>query len=115
MTALDPSEDRFISERKTRERFGLFVFPAAIVFVCLVWAALFSFVPMLVNPFEVISKLETQTLAPGTLTMFVVVGALAMNVVFLLMVALSVLGIVIARRERRYLKMIDRLRTTPAK
>lgn len=115
MTPLEPSDDRFIGERKARERFGLFVFPAAIVFVCLVWAGLFSFVPMLVNPFEVISKLETQTLAPGTLTMFVVVGALAMNVVFFLMVALSVLGIVIARRERRYLRLIDKLRVTAPK
>jgi len=113
MTPLDASDDRFISDRKLRERFGLFVFPAAIVFVCLVWVGLFSFVPMLVNPFDVLGKLEAQTLAPGTLTVFAVVGVLAMNVVFLLMIALSALGIVIARRERRYLRLIDKLRDTP--
>lgn len=113
MTTLDPSEDRFIAERKLRERFGLFVFPAAIVLLCLVWVGLFSFVPLLVNPFDVLGKLEQQTLAPGTLTVFAVVGVLAMNAVFLLMIALSALGIVIARRERRYIKLIEKLRATP--
>lgn len=113
MTQLDASEDRFLNDRKTRQRFGLFAFPAAIVLLCLVWLGLFSFVPMLVNPFDVLGKLETQTLAPGTLTVFAVVGVLAMNAVFLLMIALSVFGIVIARHERRYLRMIDKLRGTP--
>jgi hypothetical protein len=70
---------------------------------------------MLVNPFDVLGRLETQTLAPGRLTIFVVVGALAMNAVFLLMIALCALGIVIARRERRYLRLIDKLRVTPPK
>lgn len=110
MTPLDASDDRFIAERKTREGFGMFAFPAAVVLVCLVWVGLFTFVPLLVNPFDVLGKLEKQTLAPGTLTVFAVVGVLAMNAVFLLMIALSVIGMVIARRERRYLKLIDKLR-----
>ena len=113
MTLLDPSEDRFLTERKSRQRFGLYAFPAAIVLVCLVWVGLFSFVPLLVNPFDVLGRLERQTLAPGTLTVFAVVGVLAMNAVFLLMVALSAIGIAIARRERRYLKLIDKLQTPP--
>ena len=110
MTPLDASDDRFIAERKTRERFGMFAFPAAVVLVCLVWVGLFTFVPLLVNPFDVLGRLEKQTLAPGTLTVFAVVGVLAMNAVFLLMIALSVVGMLIARRERRYLKLIERLR-----
>lgn len=113
MTPLDASDDRFLAERKSLERFGLFAFPAAIVLLCLVWLGLFTFVPLLVNPFDVLGKLETQTLAPGTLTVFAVVGVLAMNAVFLLMIALSALGIVIARRERRYIRLIEKLRGSP--
>jgi protein-S-isoprenylcysteine O-methyltransferase Ste14 len=109
MASLDPADDRFLTERRARQSFGLFAFPAAIVIICLVWLGLFSFVPLLVNPFDVLGRLEQGTLAPGTLTVFAVVGVLAMNAVFLLTIALSVLGIVIARRERRYLKLIDKM------
>jgi protein-S-isoprenylcysteine O-methyltransferase Ste14 len=115
MTTLDSTDDRFITERKARQRFGMLAFPAAIVLVLLVWIGMFSFVPLLVNPFDVLGRLETQTLAPGTLTVFAVVGVLAMNAVFLLTIALSVLGIVIAQRERRYLKLIDKLRAPVSK
>lgn len=113
MTPFDAADDRFLTERRARQRFGLFAFPAAIVLLVLVWIGLFSFVPLLVNPFDVLGKLETQTLAPGTLTVFAVVGVLAMNAVFLLMIALSVVGIVIARRERKYLKLVEKLQHAP--
>lgn len=110
MTQLDSSDEKFLADRKAVQRFGLFAFPAAVVFVALVWLGLFYFVPLLVNPFDVLGRLEMKTLAPGTLTVFAVVGVLAMNAVFLLMVALSVVGMVIARRERRYLRLVEKLR-----
>ncbi len=111
MALLDSSDDRFINERKAAQRFGLYAFPAAVVLVALVWIGLFYFVPILVNPFDVLGRLETQTLAPGTLTVFAVVGVLAMNAVLLLMIALAVIGMLIARRERRFIKLVDKLRT----
>jgi hypothetical protein len=45
--------------------------------------------------------------------MFVVVGVLAMNVVFLLMLVLAASGVMLARRERRYLKLIEKLTDNP--
>lgn len=113
MPALDSSDQHFVRERESRQTFGLFAFPAAIVLVCLVWVGLFSFAPLVVNPFDVLGRLERGTLAPGTLTMFAVVGVLAMNAVFLLMLVLAASGVVLARRERRYLKLIEKLTTTP--
>jgi hypothetical protein len=113
MPTLDPSDERFVRERESRQTFGLFAFPAAIVLVCLIWAGLFYAVPLVVNPFDVLGRLERGTLAPGSLTMFAVVGVLAMNVVFLLMLVLAASGVMLARRERRYLKLIEKLTDHP--
>jgi hypothetical protein len=112
MTPLNVADEKFVTERKALERFGMFAFPAAAVLVVLVWIALFYFVPLIVNPFHVLGRLEERSLAPGTLTVFAVVGVISTNALFLLMIALSVAGIVVARRERRYIRMIDLLRRT---
>jgi hypothetical protein len=110
MTSLNASDDKFLAERKALQRFGIFAFPATAVLVVLVWICLFSFVPLIVNPFHVLGRLEQHTLEPGTLTVFAVVGVIAMNALFLLMVVLAVAGMLIARRERRYLRLIDQLK-----
>jgi hypothetical protein len=67
-------------------------------------------VPLIVNPFDVLGRLEQRSLAPGTLTVFAVVGVLAVNALLLLTAVAAVLGMLVARRERRYLRMIDALR-----
>jgi hypothetical protein len=109
MTPLNASDEKFLTARKALQRFGMFAFPAAVVLVLLIWIGLFYFVPLIVNPFHVLGRLEERSLAPGTLTVFAVVGVLAVNALFFLMAVLSVIGMLIARRERRYLRMIDLL------
>jgi hypothetical protein len=112
MTSLNAADEKFVAERRALDRVGLFVFPAALVIVVLVWVGLFYFVQLIVNPFHVLGRLEERSLAPGTLTVFAVVGVLAVNALFLLTAVLSVAGMVIARRERRYLRMIEMLKRT---
>lgn len=113
MPNLDSSDERFVRERESRQAFGLFAFPAAIVLVCLIWAGLFYFAPLVVNPFDVLGRLERGTLEPGTLTMFAVVGVLAMNAVFVLMLVVAGSGVALAWRERRYLRLIEKLTARP--
>jgi len=110
MASLTPADEKFLAERKVLERFGMFAFPAALAIVVLVWVGLFYFVPLIVNPFHVLGRLEQHSLAPGTLTVFAVVGVIAVNGLFLLLAVLSVAGMIIASRERRYLKLIDLLK-----
>jgi hypothetical protein len=113
MTSLNAADEKYLTERRALQRFGMFVFPAALVLVLLVWIGLFYFVPLIVNPFDVLGRLEQRSLAPGTLTVFAVVGVLAVNALFFLMAALSVIGMALARRERQYLRIIEQLQRAP--
>ena len=110
MTSLNTADEEFLTERRALQRFGVFAFPIALAGVLLIWIALFYFVPLIVNPFHVLGRLEQRSLAPGALTVFAVIGVLAVNALFLLMTLASMIGMLIARRERRYLRMIDALR-----
>jgi hypothetical protein len=114
---LRQSEVRFLTSRRRRNRFGWFGLPLALVLVVGAWASFFYFFPLLVNPWELIRRLEQQQLEPGTLATMAVAAQALMNVVFLLLVSMVLAILAWAWLERRYLRIVDRLlaeRMTPA-
>jgi hypothetical protein len=106
---LRQSDVRFLTSRRRPNRFGWLGLPAALVLVVCAWASFFYFFPLLVNPWELIRRLEQQQLEPGTLATMAVAAQALMNVVFLLLVSMVLAILAWAWLERRYLRIVDRL------
>src|SRR4051794_6790595 len=105
---LPPQRDNlFLERRKARRSVGLFMFPLALAAVVGSWAALFVFWPLAVNPFTVVGQIEQQTFEPGTLTMYAVSATVLMNVVLALISVGLIFGMLWARHERRYHKLLE--------
>jgi|GEM_PF-5765309 len=109
-----PHPDHFFLEhRKSRRSIGLYFLPAALVALMLAWIGLWSFWPLAVNPFTVVGQIEQRAFEPGALTMYAVIATVLMNVVLALIGAGLVLGILWARHERRYHRLLEERRSTP--
>jgi hypothetical protein len=97
----------FIEQRKAGRKTGLIVLPIVLAGLIALWVSLFLFWPISVNPFTVVGRIEQRAFEPGTLTMYAVTTTVLMNVILALLVVGVLLGMVWARRERRYLKLLD--------
>jgi hypothetical protein len=106
---LRETELRFLLSRRRRNRFSWLGLPVALVLVVCAWASFFYFFPLLVNPWELIRRLEQQQLEPGTLATLAVAAQALMNAVFLLLVSMVLAILAWAWLERRYLRIVDRL------
>jgi predicted ABC-type sugar transport system permease subunit len=106
---LSEADQRFIAARRHRNRFGWLGLLVALVLVVGAWASLFFLAPLLVNPWELIRRLEQQTLEPGTLATMAVVAQALMNVLFLLLLSMVAAILSWAWLERRYMKVVDKL------
>jgi hypothetical protein len=83
LMAISTRDQRFIEARRERRRIGLFFFPIFLTCLVAVWASFFLVLPMSVNPWVVIGRIERQQLEPGALTMYAITATVLMNVVFL--------------------------------
>ncbi|MFT3925408.1 MAG: hypothetical protein QM778_22915 [Myxococcales bacterium] len=113
MTQAPHSDHQFLERRKARKSVGLYILPAALVALVLAWGGMFVFWPLAVNPFTVVGQIEQRTFEPGALTMYAVTATVLMNVVIALVAAGLVLGIVWARHERRYQRLLEPGATKP--
>lgn len=111
MAQLSNPERVFLERRRARRHVGLYVLPALLVVLVLIWGALFVWWPMAVNPKAIWGAQETGTLqcGSGNLSTYATSAAVLVNALFALLAATFVLGIAWARSERRYLKLLDRL------
>lgn len=105
---LTESERRFLSAREARRTVGLYLLPVALIICCATWIAMWAFTPLLLNPFEAIKRLELQNLEPGTLTTLASLGAVAFNLLFIVLAVCLVFAILWARHERRYLRILHK-------
>jgi len=112
-TQLSDADQRFLASRRHRNRFSWFGIPIGLVLVVAAWGSFFYFFPLLVNPWELIKRLEQQQVEPGTLATMAVVGQALMNVVFLLLLSMLLAILAWAWLERRYLKIVNRLVAAP--
>lgn len=81
--------------------------PVVLAGLLALWVALFLFWPISVNPFTVVGRIEQRMFEPGTLTMYAVTATVLMNVILALLVGFVAFAMVWARRERRYLKLLE--------
>jgi hypothetical protein len=110
MASLPDSDRLFVDERRARKRTGLLLMPALLVLIGLIWAALFLWWPLAINPNAVLGMGETSQLCgSGVLTRYALTATVLVNGVLLLLAAFCVVGIARAGRERRYLRIIDRM------
>jgi hypothetical protein len=98
---------RFLAYRRERSRFGLWALPTALVCLLAIWAGIWAYLPLAVNPWTVIGRIEAKEFEPGTLTMYAVMFTVLVNVVFVLLGTFLVFAMLWLRRERRYFRMTN--------
>ncbi|MDB4975325.1 MAG: hypothetical protein JWN48_3666 [Myxococcaceae bacterium] len=101
----------FIEQRRARRSFGLYILPLVLLVLMAVWAAMFFWWPLAVNPKAVWGAQETGILncGSGTLSTYATGATVMTNVMFALLGAIIVLRIAWSSSERRYLKMLEKL------
>jgi len=111
MPALTNPERLFIERRRARKHVGLYVLPALLAVLVLIWGGLFVWWPMAVNPKAIWGAQEMGLLqcGSGNLSTYATSAAVLVNALFGLLGATFVLGIAWGRSERRYLKLLERL------
>lgn len=115
MTPLSDSDRLFVDERRARKRTGLYIFPALLILIGLVWAALFVWWPLAINPNAVLGAAEMGIIScgSGALSRYALSATVLVNVLLLLLAIFLAVGIARAGRERRYLRIIERLTKEP--
>jgi hypothetical protein len=113
--ALDAADRRYIERRREMNRLGQIGLWVALPAVVVAWVALFVWFPLLVNPFELLRRLEARSIEAGTLTTMAIAGQIAWSVVFFLLILILYLVLVWAFQERRLLKLVDKLAGGPPK
>jgi len=112
---LSEGDQRFIERRRGRTHMGLYVLPALLVVLLGVWIGLFSWWPLAINPMHAAIYYEGMVIQKGTVTTYAITVAVLLNVLLLICaVALSV-SLLWARSERRYLRLLARLREVEAR
>jgi hypothetical protein len=103
--AIGAVDRRFLENRRERSKFGLWALPTAFLMVVGAWVAFWTFLPLAVNPWLVLGRIEGNTFEPGTLTMYAILFTVLVNVVFVLLCTFVLFALLWVHRERRYLKL----------
>jgi hypothetical protein len=111
MPSLTDSDRLFVEQRRSRKHMGLYVLPAFLVLLAVVWVGLFLWWPLSINPNAVLGAAEMGVIScgSGALSRYALSATVLVNVLLFLLAACCVVGIARAGRERRYLRLIDRL------
>lgn len=92
-----------------RTHVGLFVLPAVLGCVLAIWVGLFAWWPLAINPMHAAVYFEGVPIEKGTLTRYAIVLTVVVNLLLLAVGVAVVYGILWARSERRYLKLLASL------
>ncbi len=110
MSALTPSEERFVAKRKAMLRPFFFVMVLCAVAVVGFWVYEIFATPLLADPFHVLERLEEDSLDETTLVTMAAFCPLLFSLVMVMALALMAFAAGFARREMKYLTLMDRLR-----
>jgi len=111
MVSFSDTDRLFVEQRRARRHVGLYVLPALVVLLGLIWVGLFLWWPLAINPKAVLGATEMGILDCGTgaLSTYAVSATVLVNVLLFLLAVVFVMAIAGAGRERRYLRVIDKL------
>jgi hypothetical protein len=112
---LSEADLRFIERRRGRTHLGLYVLPALLVLLIGLWIGLFSWWPLAINPMHAAIYYEGMVIQKGTVTTYAITVAVLLNVLLLISSVTLTLCLFWARSERRYLKLLARLREVEAR
>lgn len=108
---LDPSDIDFIEKRRWFAARWNLVGTALLAGLVVYLAWLYSAHPRLANPFQVFGELEVGGIPQPTLEFMAAALPVVIWAIFMVLAVVIAFGFAIFRNERRYLKIIDRLRT----
>lgn len=111
---LSDGDLRFLERRRSRTHVGLYVLPALLALVIGVWIGLFSWWPLAINPVHAAIHYEGMAIEKGTVTTYAIAAAVLLNALLLAIACAVAFGLLWARSERRYLRLLARLRTAAA-
>jgi len=107
---LSERDRRFVERRRDRLHVGLYVLPALLALLLGIWIGLFSWWPLAVNPMHAAIYYEGMPIEKGTVTTYAITAAVMLNVLLLVLALALAFALLWARTERRYLKLLVRLR-----
>lgn len=111
---LSEGDLRFIERRRGRMHMGLYVLPALLVVLLGVWIGLFSWWPLAINPMHAAIYYEGMVIQKGTVTTYAITVAVLLNALLLICAVALTVSLLWARSERRYLRLLGRLRELEA-
>jgi uncharacterized membrane protein len=107
---LSDGDLRFLERRRGRTHVGLYVLPVFLVILLGGWIGLFSWWPLAINPIHAATYYEGSLIEKGTVTTYAITAAVLFNALLLVLSVAVTFGLLWARSERRYLKLLARLR-----
>lgn len=109
MSQLSPADRRFLEQRRLRTHVGMYLLPAALGAIVALWVGLFAWWPIAVNSRHAWSFFEGRMIPAGTVTTYAITVTVLVNVLLLVLCVALLIGILWARSERRYLKVLAQL------
>ena len=89
-----------------RTHVGLYLLPIALCVLLSTWVGLFAWWPLAINPMQAAVHFEGEQVVKGTLTQYAIVVTILVNVLLLVASVAITFGILWARSERRYLRLL---------
>jgi hypothetical protein len=116
MSQLSPADRRFIEGRRLRTHVGLYVVPSALAGVLALWAALFTWWPIVFNIRHAwdVYYYQGSVIPPGAAISYAITVTMLVNALMLLLCVALVFAMLWARSERRYLRLLGKLDSAPS-
>jgi hypothetical protein len=83
--------------------------PLCLLFICGLWLWLYLHSPLLVNPFEIASRLENETLESSILPLMALMLPIIVLACFGLLIAIIVFMYAVFSNEKTYMEIISEL------
>jgi hypothetical protein len=112
--SLSDAERRFVERRRERTHIGLYVLPLVLLAMVGLWACLFVYWPLAINPMYAAVYYEGQPIEKGTVTTYAITVTILLNILIVAVSCAVGFAVLWARSERRYLRLLARL-VQPAK
>ncbi|MGB5261156.1 MAG: hypothetical protein WBO34_11630 [Gammaproteobacteria bacterium] len=106
---LSPRETKFLSRRRQLLRAWRITGPVVLLLLLVTGVLMFINYPLMFNPFEVVDRLESQTLDDTTLQLMALLLPVTMLMVFLMLVVVVLLVFAVMANDKKYLAILDRL------
>ena len=111
-TGFSPEQQAFLDKRRGLIRAWRYVGPVLLLAILGFSAYLFIRTPLLINPFEVISRLEAGTLEESTTVILAAMLPVMFGGMLVLLIAIVLVMYAAIANEKKYVAIIEKLRST---